>query len=91
MSIVNCVRLKKELPGLDYPPYPGEFGEKLKANVSKSAWEDWLKHQTMLINENRINALNPDARKYLKEQCEKFFFGDGADMPEGYVSPTSNT
>jgi Fe-S cluster biosynthesis and repair protein YggX len=88
LKTVTCVRLKKELPGLDFPPYPGEFGQRILENVSKQAWEEWLNHQTMLINENRVNALNPEARKYLKTQCESFLFGEGADMPEGYIPPS---
>jgi Fe-S cluster biosynthesis and repair protein YggX len=82
---VDCVILNKDLEGLNFPPYPGEFGKRVFDNVSKEAWDSWLKHQTMLVNENRINALDPDARKYLRIQCEQFLFGDGADKPEGYV------
>ncbi len=85
MRTVNCVVLNRETEGLNFPPYPGEFGKRIFETVSKEAWDSWLKHQTMLVNENRINALDPEARKYLRTQCESFLFGDGADMPEGFV------
>lgn len=89
MRTVNCVVLNRELEGLSFPPYPGEFGQRLFETVSKEAWQGWIKHQTMLINENRLNSLDPAARKYLREQCERFLFGDGADKPEGYVPEKS--
>ena len=67
--------------------YPGELGKKLWENVSKEAWQAWLKHQTMLVNENRLNLADARARKYLATQMEKYFFGEGADHPVGYVPP----
>ncbi|NEX18284.1 MAG: oxidative damage protection protein [Halochromatium sp.] len=85
--MVNCVKLGREAEGLDRPPYPGELGQRIFENVSKPAWADWLKHQTMLINENRLSPMDPKARKFLEEQMEKYFFGEGAEMPEGYVPP----
>lgn len=85
--MVNCVKLGREAEGLDRPPYPGALGQRLFENVSKPAWADWLKHQTMLINENRLSPMDPKARAFLEEQMEKYFFGEGAAMPEGYVPP----
>lgn len=85
--MVNCVKLDREAEGLDRPPYPGALGQRIYENVSKQAWADWLKHQTMLINENRLSPMDPKARKFLEEQMEKYFFGEGAAMPEGYVPP----
>jgi Fe-S cluster biosynthesis and repair protein YggX len=85
--MVNCVKLGQEAEGLDRAPYPGELGQRIYENVSKQAWADWLKHQTMLINENRLSPMDPKARTFLEEQMEKFFFGEGAVMPEGYVPP----
>jgi len=85
--MVNCVKLGREAEGLDRPPYPGELGQRIYENVSKQAWADWLKHQTMLINENRLSPMDPKARSFLEEQMEKYFFGEGAAMPEGYVPP----
>ncbi len=84
---VQCAYLGREAEGLDAPPYPGELGKKIYDNVSKEGWQAWLKHQTMLINEYRLNAMDPSARKLLREEMEKFFFGDGAAKPEGYVPP----
>lgn len=86
---VNCVRLKREAEGLDYPTYPGDLGKKIYENVSKEAWQEWLAHQTMLINENRITPMDPKARKFLETEMEKFFFSGGAQRPEGYVPPKS--
>ncbi|MCG6896674.1 MAG: oxidative damage protection protein [Thiocapsa sp.] len=86
---VNCIKLGREAPGLDRPPYPGELGKRIHAQVSKQAWQDWLRHQTMLINENRLNPMDPKSRKFLEEQMERYFFGEGAVMPEGYVPPKS--
>jgi Fe-S cluster biosynthesis and repair protein YggX len=84
---VKCIKLGKEAEGLDFAPYPGELGKRIYENVSKEAWAQWLRHQTMLINENRLTLADPQARKYLAEQMEKHFFGDGADAATGYVPP----
>lgn len=86
--MVNCIKLNKEAEGMDFPPYPGELGKKIYMQVSKEAWAIWLKQQTMLVNENRLNLADAAARKYLTEQTENYFFGDGADTAEGYVPPT---
>ena len=85
--MVNCVKLGREAEGLDFPPVPGDLGKRLWENVSKEAWAGWLKHQTMLVNENRLNLADARARKYLMEQTERHFFGDGADTAQGYVPP----
>jgi len=85
--MVKCVKLGREAEGLDRPPYPGELGKRIWESVSKEAWEGWIKHQPMLINENRLNLADPRARKYLAEQMEKHFFGSGADTASGYVPP----
>ena len=85
--IVNCIKLGQSAEGLDFPPYPGELGKRIFEHVSKEAWGQWLRHQTMLINENRLNLADPKARKYLAEQMEKHFFGEGADIASGYVAP----
>lgn len=84
---IQCIKLKKEADGLDYVPYPGELGQRIYDNVSKEAWMMWLKHQTMLINENRLIPIEPRARQFLEQEMEKFFFGEGSTMPEGYVPP----
>jgi len=87
--MVNCIKLGREAEGLDFPPVPGELGKKLWENVSKEAWTAWQKHQTMLVNENRLNLADARARKYLQTQMENYFFGEGADQPSGYVPPTA--
>jgi len=85
--IVNCVMLGREAEGLDRPTYPGPLGQRVFENVSKEAWQLWLRQQTMLINEYRLTPIEPKARKFLEEEMEKFFFGGGASTPEGYVPP----
>jgi len=85
--MVKCVKLGKEAEGLDYPTWPGELGRRIYENVSKQAWQMWLGHQTMLMNEYRINPLDPKARKLIQDEMEKFFFGAGSKPPEGYVPP----
>jgi len=85
---VQCIKLGKQADGLDFAPYPGELGKKIYENVSKEAWAGWLKHQTMLINENRLGLADPKARKYLAEQMDKYFFSGGGETASGYVPPT---
>lgn len=86
--MIHCIKLNKEAEGLDFPPYPGELGKKIYESVSKESWAGWLKHQTMLVNENRLNLADLRARKYLATQMEKYFFGEGADAAAGYTPPT---
>ncbi len=74
---VQCVLLKKEAPGLDRTPYPGALGQRIFESVSKEAWQRWVGHQTMLLNEYRLSPIDPKARKFLEEEMEKFFFGNG--------------
>lgn len=85
--MVQCVFLKREAPGLDRPPYPGELGKRIYENVSKEAWARWVNQQTMLINEYRLAPVEPKARKFLEEEMEKFLFGEGSKTPEGYRPP----
>ena len=87
--MVKCVKFGREAEGLDFPPYPGEFGKRIFENVSKEAWKGWLEQQKMLVNENRLNLADAKARKYLAEQMEAHFFGAGAEVAAGYVSPKS--
>jgi len=85
--MVNCVRLGREAEGLDRPTYPGDLGKRIWENVSKEGWAEWLRLQTMLINEYRLTPVDPKARKFLEEEMDKFFFGEGGSRPEGYVPP----
>ena len=84
---VNCVKLGREAEGLDAPPYPGELGRRIFERVSKEAWKQWLEHQKMLVNENRLNLADRKAREYLAQQMEQHFFGGGAERAAGYVPP----
>jgi len=84
---VNCIKLGKEAEGLDRQTYPGDLGKRIFDNVSKQAWQDWLNQQTMLINEYRLSPIEPKSRKFLEEQMEKFFFGEGVDLPPDYRPP----
>ena len=88
VRMVQCVKFRREAEGLDFPPYPGELGKRIFEKVSREAWADWIKHQTMLVNENRLNLSDIKARKYLAEQMEAHFFGTGAENPIGYVPPS---
>ncbi|GAA3992620.1 oxidative damage protection protein [Comamonas faecalis] len=85
--MVHCIKLGREAEGLAAPPYPGELGKRIWLQVSKEAWQDWLRHQTMLVNENRLNMADASDRKYLAAQMERHFFGDGADAVAGYTPP----
>ena len=86
MNLINCIKLKKQLEGLERAPYPGELGKKILNSVSKEAWQMWLDHQTMLINENNLNLFEESSQKYLKEQMDKYFFSDNdIDQIQGYV------
>ena len=86
--MVQCILLGREAEGLERVPYPGELGQRIYENVSKEAWQKWLGHQTMLINEYRLVTFEPKARKFLVGEMEKFFFGAGSKAPEGYVGPS---
>ena len=86
---VQCVKLQRDAEGLDFAPYPGELGKRIYEQVSKEAWQQWLAHQTMLINENRLSPLDPKARKFLEGEMEKFLFGAGSEAPAGYVPPAA--
>ncbi len=83
--IVQCVLMKRDGEGLDYAPYPGALGQRIYDNVCKEAWQHWLGHQTMLINEYRLTPIEPEARKFLETEMEKFFFGEGSARPQDYV------
>ena len=85
--MVHCKKLNQELPGLPRPPYPGEMGQRIYESISNEAWQSWLRQQTMLINEYRLALIDPKAQSFLKEEMEKFLFGDGGTTPEGFVPP----
>lgn len=82
--MIYCQKLHQDLEGLDFSPYPGALGQKIFENISKQAWGEWLGHQTTLINEYRLNMLDSNARSFLKDEMEKFLFGDGSAKPSGF-------
>ena len=85
--MVNCVKLGRELPGLDRPPWRGDLGKRIFEHVSQDAWRMWVDHSKMLLNEFRLNPLDPRAQQIMEEQMEMFFFGEGSKLPESYVPP----
>lgn len=88
---VQCAKLGQEAEGLDRPPLPGEVGQRIYDHISKEAWQQWMRHQTILINEHRLSVIDPKHRAFLEEQMIKFLFEDSAAMPEGYVPPENNS
>jgi len=85
--LVDCQKLKQQLPGLNYAPYPGDLGVKIYTHISEKAWKMWLQHQTMMINEKHLSLADTEAQKYLTGEMEKFLFGGDYDKPEGYIAP----
>jgi len=83
--MVNCVKLGKEAEGLDMLTYPGDLGQRIFDSISKEAWQNWVNHQTMLMNEYRLSPINPKDRKFLEEEMEKFLFGEGASAIDNFV------
>jgi Fe-S cluster biosynthesis and repair protein YggX len=87
---IYCIKLQTQTEGLDYPPYPGELGQRIYQSISKLAWQQWLNHQTMLINEYRLSSLEPAAREFLKKEMSQFLFAEGgSEPPDGFVPTTS--
>ena len=84
--LVHCVKLGEEAEGMDFPPYPGDLGKRIYESVSKEAWQMWLSQQTMLINENRLSLADSKSQQFLKEELEKFFFGEGSAPPAEFVA-----
>ena len=85
--IIHCSKLDIDAEGLAFAPWPGPLGQRIYAEISQPAWQQWLAHQTMLLNEYRLNPLDPKARKFLAEEMEKFLFGGEFAKPTGYVAP----
>jgi len=84
---VHCAKFDRDAEGLDFAPWPGELGKRIYNEISREAWNQWLAHQTTLINENRLNPLDPKARKFLADEMEKFLFGEGSAPPPGFEPP----
>jgi Fe-S cluster biosynthesis and repair protein YggX len=87
VRMVKCVKFGREMPGLDRIPWKGEVGKKVYDNVSKEAWKLWVEHSKMVMNEFRLNPLDPKAQQIMEEQLNNYFFGDGAKLPDSYVPP----
>ena len=83
--MVFCKHFGEELEGLERPPLPGPKGQKIFEEVSKKAWQAWQAEQTMLINEKQLSLMDPDARKYLQDQMDKYLSGENYDRAEGFV------
>lgn len=86
---IFCRKLKKEVEGLDFAPYPGEIGQRIFAEISQAAWQDWQNRQTMFINEYRLNLMDAKAREFLLNEMQKFLFEDEDNKPEGFVDPNA--
>ena len=84
-EMIYCTKYKKNMLALSRPPLPGALGQRIYKHVSAQAWGEWLEHQTMIINEYRLNLLDDKSKAFVMQEMEKFLFGDGADKPEGYV------
>ena len=84
---VFCVKQQRETEGLNFAPWPGELGKRVFESIGQAAWQEWLAHQTMLINENRLSPMDPKHRSFLQAEMEKFLFGDGSERPAGFVAP----
>lgn len=82
---VFCEYSHQEAEALDFAPWPGELGKRVFDHIGKAAWNAWLAHQTMLINENRLSPLNPEHRAFLEQQMLKFLFEGETARPPGYV------
>lgn len=86
---VFCQKLKIEAPGLAFQTWPGELGKRVFENISAQGWDQWVNHQTMLINEYRLNPMDPKAKEMIVGEMEKFLFGEGSETPEDFVPPTN--
>ncbi len=86
---VFCRKYQQQLPGLSAPPYPGPKGQDIYDNVSAQAWQEWQAHQTMLINEKQLSLIDPETRKYLQREMDKFFAGEDYDKADGYIPPAT--
>ena len=87
---VFCQKLKIDAPGLAFQTWPGELGKRVFENISAQAWDQWVAHQTMLINEYRLNPMDPKAKEMIVGEMEKFLFGEGSELPADYVPETEN-
>lgn len=85
--MVKCAKLQRDLPAVPYKPFQNELGQRIFDEISEEGWKMWLEHSKMVVNEYRLDLTSPEAHKILMEQCEQFFFGDGAALPPDFVPP----
>ncbi len=85
--MVQCAKLQREAPGLSYLPFDDELGQRIYEEVSEEAWRMWLEHSKMIVNEYRLDLTSEKAHELLREQCESFFFGEGAALPPDFTAP----
>ncbi|KTD02873.1 protein that protects iron-sulfur proteins against oxidative damage [Legionella geestiana] len=85
---VFCHKLQQNAEGLERPPLPGALGTRIFEHISKAAWSSWTQHQTMLINEYRLNLMDKEARTFLQSEMERFLFGEGSEVPPGFTPKT---
>jgi Fe-S cluster biosynthesis and repair protein YggX len=83
--MVNCVKLGREAPGLEAPPFPGDLGQRIFENVSAEGYGLWSQHATILINHYGLHPSDPETRKMLRREMDEFFFGENAKLPEGWA------
>ncbi len=83
-TLIHCQKLNIEAEPLSEAPFPGDFGDRILRHISQPAWQQWVQHQTMLINEYRLSLIDPKARSFLHEEMEKYFFGEGSATPAGF-------
>lgn len=86
--MVNCVKMGREMEGLDEPPFDGELGQRIYNSVSKLAWEQWQEHMKMLLNEYRLQPWKKEHQEFIVQQMEAYFFGEGAEKPKDFVPPS---
>lgn len=87
---IDCVKLNKKAEGLAQPPFPGQIGQRIYETISQQAWNLWLDHQTMLINEYRLSLIDPNTKAFLEQEMNKFLFGEGSKKPDGYIAPETS-
>jgi Fe-S cluster biosynthesis and repair protein YggX len=87
--MVKCAKLGRELPGMSYVPFKSELGKKIYDSISQEAWKMWVEHSKMIVNEYRLDLASPEGQKILLEQAEKYFFGEGSQLPPDYVAPAA--
>jgi Fe-S cluster biosynthesis and repair protein YggX len=87
--MVHCAKLQRELPGMTYKPFQSELGQRIYDTISQEAWKMWLEHSKMIVNEYRLDLTSKRAHEILQEQCEQYFFGEGAAVPPDYVPPAA--